>query len=280
MRKTDFTLIFSLNALLIALIALGEFGVGGIFGFFRVALGLIYLLFAPGYALQAALLPRRDQLASLDRLALSMGLSLAILPFLGLLLDGQIFLWQSTLFLTGFTLLAGAVALYRRSRLAGKEVQARETEVSLRGEWLSLKGPQKALLTLILLAVLSGLGLVLLTLFSPTPGKHFTEFSLLSNSNIAENYPLEVRAGQPFTLKAGVRNQEGRAVTYTIQAALEGQPLVGTAPFDVMDGEQVTLDLPLSVSTPGEGQRLEITLLRENQVYRRLYLLLDVKSTP
>lgn len=274
MRKTDFIIIFSLNALLIALMALGEMGLGGILGFLRAALGLFFVLFPPGYALQAALLPRREQLGTLERLALSFGLSLAILPVLGLLLDGQIFLWQSTLFLTGFTLLTGIVALYRRSRAAREEVQAGETESSLGAEWFSLKALQKARLALLVLAVLSGLGLALFTIFTPQP---YTEFSLLGDSDIAENYPLEVRAGEQFTLKAGVQNHEGRDATYSIQVALAGQPLAGTAAFEVPDGEQVTLALPLTAPTPGNGQRLEITLLRAGQVYRRLYLRLDVK---
>src|SRR3990172_10767712 len=45
----------------------------------RIALGLPFLLFGPGYALLAALYPRKTDLAAAERLALSLGFSLALL---------------------------------------------------------------------------------------------------------------------------------------------------------------------------------------------------------
>ncbi|MGC8542529.1 MAG: DUF1616 domain-containing protein, partial [Vulcanisaeta sp.] len=43
--------------------------------------------FMPGYALVEALYPRGDELGPLERLALSIGLSLAVVPLIGLLLN-------------------------------------------------------------------------------------------------------------------------------------------------------------------------------------------------
>lgn len=53
----------------------------------RVALGLPFVLFFPGYTLIAALYPRRDDLDGIERLALSLGLSLAVVPLIGLVLN-------------------------------------------------------------------------------------------------------------------------------------------------------------------------------------------------
>lgn len=53
----------------------------------RYVLGALMTLFMPGYALVEALYPRGDELRSLERLALSIGLSLAILPLIGLILN-------------------------------------------------------------------------------------------------------------------------------------------------------------------------------------------------
>ncbi|MGC8678841.1 MAG: DUF1616 domain-containing protein [Fervidicoccaceae archaeon] len=53
----------------------------------RYILGSIFVLFLPGYALIEALYPLETDLSPLERLALSIGLSLALVPLLGLLLN-------------------------------------------------------------------------------------------------------------------------------------------------------------------------------------------------
>ena len=53
----------------------------------RVVLGLLLVLFLPGYSLIAALFPRRDDLDGIERIALSFGLSIAVVPLLGLALN-------------------------------------------------------------------------------------------------------------------------------------------------------------------------------------------------
>ncbi len=53
----------------------------------RYVLGSLYVLFLPGYALIEFLYPRGNELSPLERVALSIGLSLAIVPLIGLLLN-------------------------------------------------------------------------------------------------------------------------------------------------------------------------------------------------
>ncbi len=55
--------------------------------YLRYGLGALMILFMPGYALVEALYPRGDELSPLERLALSIGLSLAVVPLIGLLLN-------------------------------------------------------------------------------------------------------------------------------------------------------------------------------------------------
>ncbi|GGP19017.1 hypothetical protein GCM10007981_01000 [Thermocladium modestius] len=55
--------------------------------YLRYALGALLVLFLPGYSLVEALYPRGDELSPLERLALSIGLSLAVEPLLGLILN-------------------------------------------------------------------------------------------------------------------------------------------------------------------------------------------------
>jgi len=53
----------------------------------RWILGLIFVLFIPGYSFMEALFPGKRELDNIERLALSIGLSLALVPLTGLLLN-------------------------------------------------------------------------------------------------------------------------------------------------------------------------------------------------
>lgn len=50
----------------------------------RYVLGGVFVLFLPGFMLISALYPRSEEMDGLERLALSIGLSLAIVPLIGL----------------------------------------------------------------------------------------------------------------------------------------------------------------------------------------------------
>ena len=55
--------------------------------YMRYVLGSLFVLFLPGYSLIEALYPKESDLTPLERLALSIGLSLALVPLVGLILN-------------------------------------------------------------------------------------------------------------------------------------------------------------------------------------------------
>ena len=65
------------------LVPLALFTSGG----FRIVLSLAFVLFFPGYTLIAALFPAKGRLDGIERVALSFGLSLAVVPLIGLALN-------------------------------------------------------------------------------------------------------------------------------------------------------------------------------------------------
>ncbi|MFV9676759.1 MAG: DUF1616 domain-containing protein [Methanosarcinales archaeon] len=86
----------------------------------RIILGLPLVLFLPGYALIAALFPRKDDLDAIERVALSFGLSIAITPLLGLALNYTPFgirLAPVLIVLSVFTISLAICAYVRRSRI-------------------------------------------------------------------------------------------------------------------------------------------------------------------
>jgi len=86
----------------------------------RIILGLPLVLFLPGYALIAALFPRKDDFDAIERVALSFGLSIAITPLLGLALNYTPFgirLAPVLIVLSVFTISLAICAYVRRSRI-------------------------------------------------------------------------------------------------------------------------------------------------------------------
>jgi uncharacterized membrane protein len=85
----------------------------------RIILGLPLVLFLPGYSLIATLFPRKDDLDGIERIALSFGLSIAIAPLLGLVLNYTPFgirLTPILIVLSVFTISLALGAYVRRSK--------------------------------------------------------------------------------------------------------------------------------------------------------------------
>lgn len=73
-----FWLIGMLTVVFAVAIAFSPSGMAG------TILGLPFLLFFPGYTSQAALFPEKGRLGEVERVALSFGLSIAVVPLIGL----------------------------------------------------------------------------------------------------------------------------------------------------------------------------------------------------
>lgn len=89
-------------------------------GGLRIAFGLLFALFFPGYALISALFPKQGRLGGIERIALSFGLSIAIVPLIGFILNFTpwgIELYPIVISVTLFILAASVVGWYRQRRL-------------------------------------------------------------------------------------------------------------------------------------------------------------------
>ena len=83
----------------------------------RIVLGLAFMLFSPGYALIAALFPQKGSLGGIERIALSFGLSIAVVPLIGLILNYTpwgIGLYPILVSILSFILVMLGVAYFRR----------------------------------------------------------------------------------------------------------------------------------------------------------------------
>jgi len=107
----------------------------------RIILGLLLVLFLPGYSLIAALFPGKDDLDGIERIALSFGLSIAVVPLLGLALNYTPFgirLVPILIVLSVFTVSLAVIAGVRRQGLP--EGERFVVVVDGWGQWLGCGG--------------------------------------------------------------------------------------------------------------------------------------------
>lgn len=93
----------------------------------RWVLGSVFVLFIPGYVTVEALFPKGRELDGIERFALSVGLSLALVPLIGLLLNYTpwgIRLTPIVISLTILTVGLAAAALGRRFAISVETVQS------------------------------------------------------------------------------------------------------------------------------------------------------------
>jgi len=116
--KNELLFIDILSIILIGIISLTSLKIA------RIILGLPFILLFPGYILIATFFPKRTQLDVIERTALGFGLSIAIVPLIGLILNYTpwgIRLYTILISLTGFILVISLVGWIRRSHVLPSE---------------------------------------------------------------------------------------------------------------------------------------------------------------
>lgn len=283
----------------------------------RIPLGLVFVLFVPGYAFIAALFPEagdsptdevneaaptagrdrpsaavadgaadetahdggnatahdgghpvpgleRSGIDGIERVALSFGLSIAITPLLGLLLNFTpwgIRLVPIMLAVSCFTVAAAAIAAVRRWDLPESErfrVPYRSWVAAGRSELLEPDSRGDALLNVLLVvSIVLAVGSVSFAVMVPPDGERFSAVYVLTEGEdgdlVADDYPTEFTQGESREVVVGVDNHEHRTVDYTVvlveqsvstadnETALEGNETVGSG-TNVTVEEQRELD--------------------------------------
>ncbi|MEF8914315.1 DUF1616 domain-containing protein [Natronomonas sp.] len=312
----------------------------------RIIVGLAFVLFIPGYAFIAALFPEageaptsdgelegegsvgadedaaevegqlRDRgIDGIERVALSFGLSIAIVPLIGLTLNFTPFgirLVPILVSLSGFTVVATAIAAQRRWDLPEDErfrVPYRDWYAAGKSELFDPESTVDAVLNVALaVAMLLAISSVVYAVAVPPQGEQFTEFYILTEDDdgelVADNYPQELVAGEPQPLHVGIENNEYEEIDYTVVVQLqqvEGEgnesTVVNRAEVDrwsttlshnqsEIEQREFVVDDSTAADFEGEDRRLAFLLYdgapptqptRENS-YRNLHLWVNVTT--
>jgi len=248
----------------------------------RIALGLAFGLFLPGYLVVAALYPRKDDLDHVERLALSVGLSIAVVALVGLGLNYSpwgIGLHPVLVFVTLFTVVAAGAAVYRRSTLPAEVAAGIPVNLAL-PKWPRVRMVDR-FLALLLVVTLAGLGVGAYFLAtSSTDSEEFTEFYVLGPGGKPEAYPRVVDAGQVFRVILGVANHEGEETSYRVQATIAGRLALSLDSLHLANNEKWEMPLALMATPEGNNQKVEFVLYKGDNgaPYRTLHLWLDVEG--
>lgn len=271
------------EAVLFGLILAGEQGWQDQLAILRALLGLVYVLFIPGYMLQVTLFPHVYDLDGPERIALSFGFSVAIVAIVALVLDRLpwgIGVWTIFIAESVLLLLFVIITLWRRSKLQTYERFHPAIQIDLREFWATQDRTNRRLYIVLGVALVAAFGLMVSFVVLPSPADHYTEFYLLGQDGLAEDYPRETVVGQNITVTLGITNMEGDTSSYQIRIKTNDQILTETGIISLEDGENREQSLVFGMAESGDDQVVNIILnkLGETSPYRELHLFINVKS--
>jgi len=240
----------------------------------RIILGLPLLLFLSGYSFIEALFPKKYDLGEIERVALSFGLSIAIVSLLGLALNYTPFGIRLTPVLTLLSLFIislSTIAWVRRRNFPAKEkFSALERLLKFN---LGQSDLDKSLSIILIASIISSTAIFTYVLVTPKTGERFTEFYLLGPNGTASSYPTDLKVGGDEKVIIGIVNQEYENVTYCLEINFNGS-LIHEKHFFLIETEKREISFTFKATEKGENQKLEFLLYKDQQreAYRTLHL--------
>ena len=276
----------------------------------RIPLGFLFIFFVPGYALVSALFPRDVAFENhatngllptpLERIVLSVGLSLTLVPLvgLGLTLVSQPLGPRSILLSLGAVTLAGvAIAAIRRFRTLPHE-RFHVTPVralSLTFQYSTANAVNLLLVFAIALTV-AGIGVAVV---DSGDGDSYTELFILGEDEDGElgvdGLPAEISTEEPEPLHVTVTNHEHDTVEYTVVVLLQELDENGNVVesdelerfgFELTHGDQIVHEHEVEPTKTGDDLRLTYLLYANGghesptleNAYRSVHLPVDVEE--
>ena len=194
----------------------------------RIIIGLPFILFIPGYLLIFLIFPNNKLTGGLvvfERIAFSFGLSMAIVPLIGISLYYSPFglhLESVLLTLSCFILLIGLLAFYRWY----KTPPDKRFIITFTYSSVKLKTKSDRLLSIIIaLVIIITIITFIFIASSPRRQETSTEFYLLGSTGKTTDYPKNLSRGERANVTIGLINHEQKTMNYTIEIWLINQTL-------------------------------------------------------
>lgn len=256
----------------------------------RFSLGVILILFLPGYSFLAAIYPGKEDLGHLERAVLSIGLSIILVPFVGFFLNyttwgvtGNTILFFVMLLIL-FCLILAFLRRYslpaeKRFRVdfGGPVIQAKKLLLPASKQKGDVTISVLLICSLVLFAAVIGYLVVM-----PYQADKYTEFYLYGPGGNLSNYPANFTLGEKKPVILGIVNREGMAKDYDLAVTLNN----GTESHRIFldhlvlaDNETLEKTINLTPDRIGDRQNLKFLLYMDGSPadpYRECNLWINV----
>jgi len=237
---------------------------------FKPVLGIILILFLPGYAIVSVIFPKKDYLYGIERLALSFAfplIGLTIIIFLTNFTTVVISLKSLSIIFSFFTLLMVLIGYIRRRRVTDDE----RFYVNFGG----LK-TRKILTIILILSIIFAISTAVYIIFKPNPNGS-TEFNLLSPGGNASVYPTNLTVGQNVTVILGIVNNEYKTVNYNLVVTSNGM-VISEQNLTLTKGEKNNIPYTFTAGSAGY-KKIEFLLYKlpdNTNIYRSQYIYVNM----
>lgn len=233
-------------------------------------LGIILILFLPGYAIVSVIFPKKDYLYGIERLALSFAfplIGLAIILFLTNSTAVLISLKSLSIVISVFTILMVLIGYVRRRGVTDDE----RFYVNFGG---SKTG--KILTIILILSIILAISTAVYIIFKPNPNGS-TEFNLLSPVGNASVYPTNLTVGENGTVLLGIVNNESKTVDYHLVINSNGV-VISEQNLTLTKGEKKEIPYTFTAGSVGY-KKIEFLLYKmpdNTNIYRSQYIYVNM----
>lgn len=273
----------------------------------RIILGIPFLLFFPGYTLVTALFVNNERINGIQRIALSFGMSIAVVGLIGFGLNYTawgIRLEPVLYSITGFIIVFSVFALIREARAIKTNRLVVEYNLNLPG-WGG-SALNKSLSVILLIAIFGAFGVLGYTVAMPKTGEKFSEFYVLGLNDEAQDYPTEyvIQSGRITRVTynngttdttsgmgkvtLGIVNHEQKLVDYFVKMTINsdpvninfnGIPVDKLGPIELQQGEEWEQGIGIVPQHAGDNQKVEFSLYKglENAPEDSLHIWINVR---
>ncbi len=248
----------------------------------RIILGFPFVLFFPGYALVAALFPRKERMGGIERLTLSFGLSIVVTVIISLLLNYTPWAIKVDSILystTSFIFLMSLIAWFRQKRLPKQEHSDIEFRLGLQGWGISIF--DKVLAVILGVAILGAFWMIGYAIAAPKAEQRFTEFYVPIQEAKAASYTRELKVGEEGEVMIDIVNHEYETVSYQIEVRIDDVKNNKVDGISLKHGEKWGNEVSFTPTVAGAKQKLVFLLYKNEEaepILASLHLWIDVRE--
>lgn len=252
----------------------------------RPIIGILFIIFLPGYSLIAALFPKKGTLGNFVRLSLSFAFSIALTLLIMLILNYTPFgirLDPIIASISLFTIFMLFTAFFRRRKVPVDErinPNFPKFIINIKSLFITEYQRDKIFTVIIVVFIIFGAFSASYAILSSKEGEKFTEFYILSPNGDIDNYPTDLITGERGNVIIGVKNHEYKKTDYKLIVKMNNIT-IKEENISLASDKKYVENFTFNAYSSGKNQKLEFLLykLPDNvNIYRYLNLRINVYS--